>query len=85
MREGTKGDRPRVVPIENDVQRDVLERAKLVADGKSGFLCKRGQSYEQRHRRFYKPRVALPQAHHQPGHYACAQSGLDGGWTTDGI
>lgn len=53
VREGTKGDRPRVVPIENDVQRDVLERAKLVSDGKSGFLCKRGQSYEQRHRRFY--------------------------------
>lgn len=59
VREGTKGDRPRVIPIENDIQRDVLERAKQAADGKSGFLCKRGSSFKQRHRRFYTVMEAL--------------------------
>lgn len=59
VREGTKGDRPRVIPIENDIQRDVLERAKQVADGKSGFLCKRGKSFAQRLRRFYTVMEAL--------------------------
>lgn len=53
VREGTKGDRPRVVPIVNDIQRDVLERAKQAADKTSGFLCQRGKSFEQRQRRFY--------------------------------
>ena len=59
VREGTKGDRPRVIPIENGIQRDVLERAKQVADGKSGFLCKRGKTFAQRLRRFYTVMEAL--------------------------
>jgi len=52
VREGTKGDRPRVVPIENDIQRDVLERAKALADKKSGFLGKRGSTMAQKRRHF---------------------------------
>ncbi|OIQ99420.1 tyrosine recombinase XerC [mine drainage metagenome] len=53
VREGTKGDRPRTVPIENDVQRDILQRAKALADGKTGRLGIRGKTYEQKRRRFY--------------------------------
>lgn len=52
LREGTKGDRPRVVPIENDVQRNVLERAKKLADGKTGFMGKRGMTLKQKRNRF---------------------------------
>ena len=59
IREGTKGGRPRVVPIENDVQRDVLQRAKLLADGKTGFLGKRGKTPKQKLRRFYTVMEAL--------------------------
>ena len=51
--EGTKGDRPRVVPIENQVQRELVERAKALADGKTGMLGTRGKTYEQKRRRFY--------------------------------
>lgn len=51
--EGTKGNRPRVVPIENQVQRKLLERAKALADGKTGMLGTRGKTYEQKRRRFY--------------------------------
>lgn len=53
VREGTKGNRPRVVPIENDIQRDVLRRAQSEADGKTGFLGGRGKSYEQKKRHCY--------------------------------
>lgn len=53
VREGTKGDRTRVVPVKNDAQRDVLERAKAVADKKSGFIGPRGKTYEQKRRHFY--------------------------------
>lgn len=53
VRDGTKGDRSRVIPIKNDVQRNVLERAKAVADKKSGFIGKRGKTFEQKLRRFY--------------------------------
>jgi integrase len=53
IREGTKGGRPRVVPIKNEVQRDVLLRAQAQADGKSGLLGVRGRTYEQKRRRFY--------------------------------
>ncbi len=53
VREGTKGDRSRVVPIENDVQRDVIHRAKLLSDKKTGFLGERGDTYQQKRRRFY--------------------------------
>lgn len=51
--EGTKGDRPRTVPVENDVQRDILQRAKALADGKTGMLGTRGKTYAQKRRRFY--------------------------------
>lgn len=53
VREGTKGDRERSIPIESDIQREVLERAKLVADKKTGFLGKRGKTVTQKLRRFY--------------------------------
>lgn len=53
LREGTKGDRPRVVPIENEMQRDVIERAKALADKKTGFLGGRGKTLEQKLSRFY--------------------------------
>lgn len=52
VRDGTKGDRPRIVPIENDIQRDVLKRAQLMADGKNDFLGKRGKSLESKINRF---------------------------------
>lgn len=52
VREGTKGDRPRVVPIENDIQRNLLVRARALADGKTGYLGRRGRTYEQKKRRF---------------------------------
>jgi site-specific recombinase XerC len=53
VRDGTKGDRPRNVPIENNVQWDVLERAQKAADGKTDFLGKRGNSYIQMRSNFY--------------------------------
>lgn len=53
VKEGTKGGRSRVVPIETDVQRDVIERAKKLADGKTGLLGKRGKSYKQKRDHFY--------------------------------
>lgn len=53
VREGTKGGRSRVVPIENDVQRDVLRRAQAEADGKTGFLGVRGRTYKQKISRCY--------------------------------
>ena len=53
LREGTKGDRSRIVPVTDEVQRDVLARAKLIADKKTGFLGGRGKTLEQKKRRFY--------------------------------
>lgn len=53
VREGTKGGRPRVIRIENDIQRNVLERAQAIADNRSGFLMNRYKTYEQKRRRFY--------------------------------
>lgn len=53
LREGTKGDRARVIPIENEVQKKVLERAIVMADGKSGKLGVRGKTVKQKIRRFY--------------------------------
>ena len=58
--EGTKGDRPRTVPVENDVQRDILQRAKALADGKTGMLGTRGKTYAQKRRRFYTVMRAGP-------------------------
>jgi len=53
IREATKGGRPRVIPIENEIQRDVLQRAKQLGDGKTGFLGKRGKSMKSKRRRIY--------------------------------
>lgn len=53
LREGTKGDRPRVIPMEEQVQADVLERAKAMADKKTGKLGRRGKSVEQNIQRMY--------------------------------
>lgn len=53
VREATKGERPRVIPIKNDIQRNVLERAKAVADKKTGFIGQRGKTIIQKRRRFY--------------------------------
>lgn len=57
--EGTKGGRPRLVPIEDKVQEDVIARAKLLADGKTGYLGVRGHTYEQKRRRFYSVMESL--------------------------
>ena len=53
VRQGTKGDRPRVVPIENDPQRNVLDRAVEVMDKKTGFLGERGKTMAQKRDHFY--------------------------------
>jgi len=53
VREGTKGDRPRVVPIENAIQRNLLDRAVEIMDKKTGFLGGRGKTLEQKRNRFY--------------------------------
>lgn len=53
IREGTKGDRPRVIPIENQTQLDVLERAKQAADQKTHYLGMRNSTEKQRIRRVY--------------------------------
>jgi integrase len=53
VRDGTKGGRSRVVPVENDVQRDVLKRAKDISDKRSGFLNGRGDDEIQRANHFY--------------------------------
>lgn len=51
--EGTKGGRPRLVPIEDEVQVDVIQHARQLADGKTGYLGVRGKTYEQKRNRFY--------------------------------
>lgn len=53
VREGTKGDRSRVVPIVNDIQRDVLARVKKLSDQKTGFLGKRGHTLTQKRNHYY--------------------------------
>ncbi len=53
VREGTKGDRPRVIPIDNAIQRNVLDRAVEVMDKKTGFLGKRGKTMAQKRNHFY--------------------------------
>lgn len=63
VRDGTKGGRSRIVPVENVVQKDVLKRAKEEADGKTGLLGIRGKTLTQKTNRFYyilgKCRVTL--------------------------
>ena len=53
VREGTKGDRSRVVPVTNGVQKEVLRRAKELSDKKTGFLGTRGHTLMQKRNRFY--------------------------------
>lgn len=52
---GTKGGRPRIIPIENAAQRDILERCKVVAKGNSrGLVSPRpGKSVQVNLDRFY--------------------------------
>lgn len=53
LREGTKGDRSRVVPVLNEIQKDVLRRAQALSDKKTGFLGKRGLTLAQKRNHFY--------------------------------
>lgn len=53
VREGTKGDRSRVIPVTNGVQKEVLRRAKELSDKKTGFLGQRGHTLMQKRNRFY--------------------------------
>lgn len=52
IREGTKGGRSRIIVVETEYQRDVLNRAKLLEDKKTGFLSKRGKTLLQKIRHF---------------------------------
>jgi integrase len=56
--EGTKGERPRVIPVENAIQRNVLAKSKAIVDKKTGFFGKRGKTFKQKHTRFYTVMVA---------------------------
>jgi integrase len=49
---GTKGGRPRLVPIASQKQRDVLEEAKAMADLKTGLICRPGKTLKQAINRF---------------------------------
>lgn len=53
LREGTKGDRPRVVPVPIEVKENVLARAKAMANKKTGRLGKPGKTVEQNIQRLY--------------------------------
>lgn len=54
LRDGTKGGRSRVIPVENDVQRDLLRRAKEQMDKKTGFIGgQRGKTLQQKYDRFF--------------------------------
>lgn len=52
VRSGTKGGRPRLVPIISEMQRTVLQDAKGMADLKSGLICRPGKSLKQAINRF---------------------------------
>lgn len=51
IREGTKGDRPRVIPIEETVQMDIITRAKQFVDEKTGYIGHRGWTVKKKMRR----------------------------------
>jgi site-specific recombinase XerD len=53
VREGTKGNRPRIVPVEYEAQMDLLQRLKIEADGKTGLLGGRCKTLKQKTRHFY--------------------------------
>lgn len=52
VRAGTKGGRPRMVPISTEQQRSLLEEAKSMADPKSGLICRPGKTLKQAINRF---------------------------------
>jgi integrase len=49
---GTKGSRPRIVPVVNAVQRALLEEAKQLADPKTGLIAPPGKTLKQAINRF---------------------------------
>ncbi len=52
VRWGTKGGRPRLVPIVSEYQRAVLDKAKSMCDDKKGVVCRPGKTLEQAINRF---------------------------------
>lgn len=52
VRAGTKGGRPRMVPISSEQQRSLIEEAKAMADPKSGLICRPGMTLKQAINRF---------------------------------
>lgn len=53
VRDGTKGGRSRLVPIENQVQLDVIKRAIAASDKTTGFLNSKGTDLEKQRQHFY--------------------------------
>jgi len=51
---GTKGGRPRAVPIENERQRKLLDRAKTMGNAENGSMVPEQYSLKQWKGRFYK-------------------------------
>ena len=62
--DGTKGKRARNIPIRNELQRAVLEKAKRVADKKTGYMCKRGLTVKQNvdHFKYILVKVGITEA-----------------------
>ncbi len=52
VRSGTKGGRPRLIPIDTQQQREVLEKAKSMAEANSGLMRPPGKSLKQAINRF---------------------------------
>lgn len=52
VRAGTKGGRPRMIPITSEQQRRLLDKAKAMADPKSGLICCPGMTLKQAINRF---------------------------------
>lgn len=52
VRAGTKGGRPRMVPISSEQQRSLIEEAKSMSDPKSGLICRSGKTLKQAINRF---------------------------------
>lgn len=52
VRAGTKGGRPRMVPISSEQQRSLIEEAKSMSDPKSGLVCRPGMTLMQAINRF---------------------------------
>ncbi len=58
---GTKGGRDRVIPIQNDYQRDVLIRAKLLLENPTGSMTPKNFNFKQWKNHYY---------------YVCHQAGI---------